>query len=69
MFTGSITDDSGSVNDTFRVVRMIIVSDTTNWSFTYDRHSDNSRGVIYDCIFLHYGTLGGSDRLLKMVLI
>jgi hypothetical protein len=28
---------------------MMIVGDATTWSITYDRHSDNSRGVIYDC--------------------
>ncbi len=33
---------------TFRVIRMTIVSDATTWSITYDRHSDNSRGIIYN---------------------
>jgi hypothetical protein len=27
---------------------MMIISDTTVWSITYDRHSDESRGVTYD---------------------
>jgi hypothetical protein len=41
-------DNSNSVNDTFRVVRMMIVSDATTWSMINDRHSDDSRGVIYN---------------------
>ncbi len=44
----SIIDDSRSVNDTFRIIRVTVVSDATTWSVTYDHHSDNSRGVIYD---------------------
>jgi hypothetical protein len=48
MFTGSITDDSGNVNDTSRVVRMMIISDAITWSIPYDCHSDDFRGVIYD---------------------
>ncbi len=35
------------VNDTTRVVRMMIICDTPNCGITYDHHSDNSRGVIY----------------------
>jgi hypothetical protein len=27
---------------------MMIVGDATAWSITYDRHSDDSRGVIYN---------------------
>ncbi len=57
MFSKSITDDSRSVNDTARVVRMTIVSDATTWTFTYYRHSDDSSGVIYDCnIFIIQAT-------------
>jgi hypothetical protein len=48
MFSKSIIDDSGSINDTSRVVRMIIIRDTSTRSITYYRHSDHSRGVIYD---------------------
>jgi hypothetical protein len=33
--------------DTFRVVRMTIVSDASSYGITYDCHSDNSRGVTY----------------------
>ena len=49
MFSRSITDDSRSVNDTARVVRMttIIVNDTPSCGVTYGSHSDNSSGVIY----------------------
>ncbi len=32
-----------------RLVKMMIISDPTTWSITYDYHSDNFRGVIYDC--------------------
>ncbi len=39
---------SRNVNDTSRVVKMTIVSDATAWRSTFDCHSDNSRGVIYD---------------------
>ncbi len=39
---------SQSLNDTSRVIRMTIVGDITTWSITYDCHSDNSRGVIYN---------------------
>ncbi len=39
---------SRSVNDSTRVIRMMIISDASTWSVTYDHHSDNSRGVIYD---------------------
>jgi hypothetical protein len=39
---------SRSINDTFRVIRMTTVGDTTTWSITYDHHSENTRGVIYD---------------------
>jgi hypothetical protein len=35
---------SRSINDTSRVVRMMIVGNDTTWSVT----SDDSRGVIYD---------------------
>jgi hypothetical protein len=45
MFSRSIINDSRSVNDTSRVVRMKIVSDATTWSITYDGHT--SRGVVY----------------------
>jgi hypothetical protein len=44
----SIIGDSKSKNDTSRVIRMMIVSDATTWSITYDRHSDDSTGVICD---------------------
>jgi len=30
------------------VVRMTIIGDDTAWSVTYDRHSDDSRVVVYD---------------------
>jgi hypothetical protein len=49
MFPGIAIDDSRSVNDTSRVIRMTIVSDATTWSITYEHHSDNFRGVIYVC--------------------
>jgi len=32
---------------TTRVIRMMIESDATTWSITYDHLSDNARGVIY----------------------
>ncbi len=41
MFSRSLIVDSGSINDTFRVIRMI--SDATIWSVTND-----SRVVIYN---------------------
>jgi len=57
MFSRSIIDDSKSINDTSRVVRITIVSDATTWSVTYDHHSDSSRGVIYDHnIFITHAT-------------
>jgi len=31
------------------VIRMMIISDATTWSITYDCHSHGSSGVIYDC--------------------
>ncbi len=34
--------------DTSRVIRMTIIGDATTWSITYNCHSDNSIGVIYD---------------------
>jgi hypothetical protein len=40
---------STSVNDTYRVVSMTVIGDATTWSFTYDRHSDDTIGVIYYC--------------------
>jgi hypothetical protein len=40
---------SRNVNDTTRVDRMTIIVDAATWSVTYDRHSDNSRGISYDC--------------------
>ncbi len=39
---------SRNVNDTPLVIRMPIVGETITWSITYDHHSDNSSGVIYD---------------------
>jgi hypothetical protein len=39
---------SRSLNDTSRVIRMTIIADTTTWSITYNCHSEDSRGVIYD---------------------
>jgi hypothetical protein len=47
MFSRNIIDDSRSVTYTSRAIRMTVVSDTTTWSITYNRHSDNARGVIY----------------------
>jgi hypothetical protein len=44
----SIIDVSRSVNATFRVVRMTIISDATTWSITYNSRSVYSRDVIYD---------------------
>jgi hypothetical protein len=44
----SVIDESRSINDTSRVIRMAFISDVTDMSITYDRHSDDSRGVIYD---------------------
>ncbi len=38
---------SRSLNDTSRVVRIMIIGDITTWSITYNRHSDYFRGVIY----------------------
>ncbi len=37
-----------SANHTSRVIRMVIEGDATTWIITYDSHSDNSRGVIFD---------------------
>jgi hypothetical protein len=48
MFTRSITDDSRSINDRSRVVRMTIISDNTTWSITYNCHSHDTSGAIYD---------------------
>ncbi len=48
MFSRSVIDDSRTVNDHSRVIRMTILSDPTTWSVTYDHHSYNSRGVIYN---------------------
>ncbi len=48
MFSKSIIDDPRSVTNTSRAIRMTVVSDTTTWSITYNRRSDNSRGVIYN---------------------
>ncbi len=40
---------SRSVNDTVIVVVSVrIIGEATTLSVTYDRHSENSRGVIYD---------------------
>ncbi len=47
---------SRSTNDTSIVVRMMIVGDATTWSVTYDRLSDNPKGVIYDCNIINRGT-------------
>ena len=35
------------VNDTFRVIRMMIISDALSCGITYDGHSDDCRGVTY----------------------
>jgi hypothetical protein len=35
------------INDTSRVIKMMIVSDAVSCGITYDCHSDNFRGVIY----------------------
>jgi len=43
MFSRSIIEDSRSINDTSRVISMMIVSDATIWSVTND-----SRVVIYN---------------------
>jgi hypothetical protein len=43
MFSRSIIKDPRSINDTSRVIRMMIVSDATIWSVTND-----SRVVIYN---------------------
>jgi hypothetical protein len=40
---------SGSVNDTTRVSRIMIVGNATTLSSTYDRHYDYSWVVIYNC--------------------
>jgi hypothetical protein len=39
---------SRSINDTSRVTRMMIIGYVTTWSITYDCHSDDSKGVIYN---------------------
>ncbi len=57
MFSRSVIDDSRTVNDNSRVIRMTTLSDPTTWSITYDNHSYNSRGVINDCdIFIIQAT-------------
>jgi hypothetical protein len=48
MFSRSIIDNSRSINDTTRVVRMMVVSETTSWSISYKCHSNDSIGFIYD---------------------
>jgi hypothetical protein len=48
MLSRNIIDNSRSAKDTSRVIRMMIVSDTTTWSIIYDCHSYDSRGTIYD---------------------
>ena len=35
------------INDTSRVIRMMIISDTSSCGITYDCHSDISKGGIY----------------------
>jgi hypothetical protein len=52
MVSRSVIDNSWSVNDTSRVVRMMIVSDSTIWSITYNHHSDNSEVSFTVIIFL-----------------
>ncbi len=40
---------SRQLNDNSRYVRLMIVGYATTWSITSDHHSDDSRGVIYNC--------------------
>jgi hypothetical protein len=57
MFSRSMIDDSWSVDDNSRVFRMMFVSDATTWSITYHHHSEDFKGVIYDCdIFMVQAT-------------
>jgi hypothetical protein len=52
---------SRSINDTSRVIRMMIVGDATTWSVT----SDNSRGVICDPnVFIIQATGGRNWKLI-----
>ncbi len=39
---------SESINDTSGVVGIRIIGDATTWSVTYNRHSDNSRVIVYN---------------------
>ncbi len=60
MFPRSVIDDSRSINDTSRVVRM------TNLS---GRHSDDSKGVIYKRnIFMIQATSVGVIKLFSLLL-
>ncbi len=43
-----------TVNDTSRVVIMMILTDAPSWSNTYNYHSDDSRGVIYIPSAIYY---------------
>ncbi len=48
----SVIDESRSINNTSRVIRMAFISDVTDMSIPYDRHSDDYRGVISDHNFI-----------------
>ncbi len=52
---------SMAINDTSRVVRIMLIGDATTWSVT----SDNSRGVIYNCnVFIIQATGGRKWKLI-----
>jgi hypothetical protein len=54
MFYRRIIDDSRSINDTSKLVRMTIISDATSWSITYSHHSYNSKVSFTIVILLCY---------------
>ncbi len=45
--SGTYYKNIAIVNDASRVIRMTIVSGTSSRGVTYDRHSDNTRDLLY----------------------
>jgi hypothetical protein len=57
MFYRSITDNSRSINGTYRVVRMTIIGNGKTWSFTHNCHSDDASEAVF--LVMYNSSLNG----------
>ncbi len=54
LFSGLYYKNITIVNDTYRVIRMMNLSDAPSCGITYNHSSDDSRGVIYTFRVINY---------------